>query len=220
MLTSSLSPRLLPDSEFFHSRRDQEFDQVFPEAISRLSVRHWSPVHVCRAAARLLVVDASTRVLDIGCGPGKFCIIGATTTKGHFTGVERRSRLARLAQEVVREQNVPRVDIVRGDIQEVDFGTFDAFYLFNPFQENIMPSLRIDDDAELGPHLYTDYTMHVRQQLTRMPAATRVVTYCGACAEIPAGYVCVKTAFNDTLKLWIKTATPNQPCHASHRHRD
>lgn len=211
MLKSPSPPRLLPDSEFFHSRRDQEFDVVFPEAVSRQSVRHWSPVHVCTAAARFLVGDASTRVLDIGCGPGKFCIIGARTTSGHFTGVELRPKLARLAQEVVKEQKVPRVCIEQGDIRDWDFSRFDAFYLFNPFQENTMPSLRIDDDAELGPQLYTGYTTHVREQLMHMPVATRVVTYCGACAEIPPGYDCVKTAFNETLKFWTKT---NPPPHA------
>ena len=32
-------------------------------------------------------------VLDIGCGPGKFCIVGALATTGRFTGVEQRKHL-------------------------------------------------------------------------------------------------------------------------------
>jgi hypothetical protein len=96
------------------------------------------------------------------------------------------------------------VDIVHGNIQDVSFRDFDAFYLFNPFEENILPSLRIDYDVELEPRLYTDYTAYVQQQLMRMPIATRVVTYCGDTTEIPECYACVKTAFNEKLKLWVK----------------
>lgn len=177
---------------------------MFPEAIGKVSSLHWSPVHVCRTAAQMLVVEPGTRVLDIGCGPGKFCLIGATTTTGRFTGVERRGKLARIAQDVVRKHNVPNVTIVHGDIQEMSFRAYDAFYLFNPFQENILPMLRIDDDVEVGPALYTGYTAYVREQLMSLPAATRVATYCGDCWEIPDSYTCVKTAFHEQLKLWVK----------------
>ncbi|MDZ4403196.1 class I SAM-dependent methyltransferase [Prosthecobacter sp.] len=198
------SPRIQSGNEFLQAFKDHEFDQIYPEAIRRLSTTHWSPVNVCRMAAQLLVVEPGTKVLDIGCGPGKFCVIGATTTKGHFTGVEQREKLARIARDMVRKHNIPRADIVHGNTQDVNFRDFDAFYLFNPFQENILPSLRIDYDVELEPQLYTDYTAHVQQQLMRMPMATRVVTYCGDCTEIPDCYACVKTAFNEKLKLWVK----------------
>ena len=198
------SSRTQSDSELLHSKKDQEFDLIFPEAVGRLSVCHWSPVHVCRTAAQMLVVEPGTRVLDIGCGPGKFCVIGATTTEGRFTGVEQRGKLARIAQDVVRKHRVPRVDIVHGNIQDVNFRDFDAFYLFNPFEENIMPALRIDYDVDLNPRLYTDYSAHVQQQLLRMPLATRVVTYCTDGLEIPDCYACVKTAFTEKLKLWVK----------------
>lgn len=198
------SSRTPSDSELLHSKKDQEFDLIFPEAIGRLSDCHWSPVNVCRTAAQMLAVEPGTRVLDIGCGPGKFCVIGATTTQGRFTGVEQRGRLARIAQDVVRKHRVPRVDIVHGNIQDVNFRDFDAFYLFNPFEENIMPALRIDYDVDLNPRLYTDYSAHVQQQLLRMPLATRVVTYCCDGLEIPDCYACVKTAFTEKLKLWVK----------------
>ena len=209
MLTSSSqrntsSSRTTSDSELLHAKKDEDFDQIFPEALGRLSACHWSPVHVCRTAAQLLVVQPGTRVLDIGCGPGKFCVIGATTTQGHFTGVEQRGKLARTAQEVVKKHHVPRVEIVHGNIKDVNFRDFEAFYLFNPFEENIMPALRIDYDVELEPRLYTEYSAHVQQQLLRMPMATRVVTYCGDGLEIPDCYACVKTAFTDKLKLWVK----------------
>jgi len=219
MLKTS-SPRTSPnrtqsDSELLNSKKDQDFDQLFPEAISRLSVCHWSPVNVCRTAAQMLAVEPGTKVLDIGCGPGKFCIIGATTTEGHFTGVEQRAKLTRIAQEVVQRHRVPRVKIVHGNIQDVNFRDFDAFYLFNPFEENVLPALRIDYDVELNPRLYTEYTVHVHQQLQRMPMATRVVTYCSDCLEIPDCYACVKTAFTEKLKLWVKKHPAPEYVHAA-----
>ncbi len=199
------SPRIQSDNEFLHAFKDHEFDEIYPEDIGRLSPCHWSPVEVCQMAARLLVLEPGTRVLDIGCGPGKFCAIGAATTLGHFTGVEQRGRFVKAAREMLQHHHIPRTDIVHGNITEVQFHAFDAFYLFNPFEENILPILRIDHDVEMEPHLYDDYTLHVQQQLERMPMATRVVTYFGSCAEIPECYACVKTAYEGMLKLWVKT---------------
>ncbi|WP_395746084.1 class I SAM-dependent methyltransferase [Prosthecobacter sp.] len=196
--------RVQSDNEFLHAHKDHEFDQIFPVAISKLSACHWSPANVCRTAAQMLASEPGAKVLDIGCGPGKFCIIGATTTQGHFTGVEQRAKLVRVAKNVIEKNHIPRVDIVHGNIQDMNFRDFDAFYLFNPFEENVLPSLRIDYEVELKARLYTDYTAHVQQQLLRMPLDTRVVTYCGECLEIPACYVCVKTAFTNQLKLWVK----------------
>ncbi len=192
------------DSALLHAFKDDEFDQIYPASVSALSTCHWSPVNVCRMAAQFLVTDPGTRVLDIGCGPGKFCVIGATTTQGHFTGVEQRKRLVKTACELVECHQIPRVEIRHGNITQINFREFDAFYIFNPFQENIMPALRIDYDVELEPQLYTDYTAHVQQQLMRMPMTTRVVSYCGDDGEIPACYACEKTAFTGKLKLWVK----------------
>ena len=43
---------------------------------------HWTPVHVARRAAQFLVTGPETRVLDVGSGPGKFCLVGALATQG------------------------------------------------------------------------------------------------------------------------------------------
>jgi SAM-dependent methyltransferase len=208
------SPQLTPsspaDSDNPHLRvfKDDDFDLAYPKAIRDQSPCHWSPVNVCRLASKLLVREPLTRVLDIGCGPGKFCAIGATTTPGHFTGVEQRQRLVRAAQALMQRYQIKRVEIVHGNITTVDFLEFDAFYLFNPFAENVFPSLRIDFEVELEARLHTRYTTHVREQLSRMPKGTRVVTYCGDACEIPAGYECETLAFEDKLKLWVKKQHP------------
>lgn len=199
------SPRIQTDNECRYAFKDHDFDLRFPETIRVQSPCHWSPVDVCQKAAQMLVVKPGTRVLDIGCGPGKFCAIGASTTLGHFTGVEQRGRLVKAGREMLQRHGITQAEIVHGNITTVSFDAFDAFYLFNPFEENILPYLQIDHDVEMEPGLYDHYTLHVQQQLERMPVATRVATYFGSCAEIPECYVCEKTDYDGMLKLWVKT---------------
>ena len=197
-------PRIESDSEFLTAFRDFEFDRDYPVDVCEQSACHWTPIDVCQMAAEWLVEKPGTRVLDIGCGPGKFCAIGATNTLGYFTGVEQRGRLVKAAREMLARHRIARVEIVHGNITTVSFDAFDAFYLFNPFEENILPMLRIDKEVEMGAQLYDDYTLHVQTQLERKPLGTRIVTYYGSCAEVPECYTCVKTAYDGTLKLWLK----------------
>lgn len=206
----SASPRIESDSEILHAFRDHEFDRHYPESVREQSACHWSPVDVCQMAAQMLVEKPGTRVLDIGCGPGKFCAIGASTTSGHFTGVEQRGRLVKAARELLERHRISRAEIVHGNITSVQFAAFDAFYLFNPFEENILPMLRIDNEVEMESQLYDDYTLHVQTQLGGMPLGTRIVTYYGSCAEVPECYACVKTAYDGMLKLWVKTHTSSE----------
>ncbi|OYW71420.1 MAG: hypothetical protein B7Z37_27800, partial [Verrucomicrobia bacterium 12-59-8] len=129
---------------------------------------------------------------------------------GHFTGVEQRGRLVKAAREMLQRHRIARAEIVHGNITAVSFDAFDAFYLFNPFEENILPMLRIDDDVAMESQLYDDYTLHVQTQLEQKPLGTRIVTYYGSCAEVPECYVCVRTAWEGLLKLWIKMHTSTE----------
>lgn len=191
--------------EDFYSVEDEQFDLIYPAEIRELSARHWTPLAVARRAAKLLVTEPETKVLDLGCGPGKFCIIGALTTAGHFTGVEQRDRLAALARTTIRRHEIPNAEIIHGNLTQIDFADFDAFYLFNPFEENLFVTGKIDTSVELSKTLYEEYTRHVCSELARAPLGTRVVTYCGFCEEVPVCYDCVDSSFDDTLKLWQKT---------------
>lgn len=190
--------------EYSSSIEDERFDLIYPADIRVLSPRHWTPVAVARKAAELLVTQSRTRVLDVGCGPGKFCMVGALTTAGHFTGVEHRERLARLAQDTIQRERIPNARIIRANITEVDFSAYDAFYLFNPFEENLFKMGKIDRTTKLSALLYHLYTRHVAAQLGRAPLGTCVVTYHGLCEEIPASYRCEDSWFDDALKLWRK----------------
>ena len=184
---------------------DNCFDLVYPLEVRELSCVHWTPVQIARRAADFLVSKPGIRVLDIGCGPGKFCIVGALTTSGKFTGVEQRKRLADLACAAIEEAKIANAEIIHGNVAEINFSDFDAFYLFNPFEENLETMMKIDASVALSGELYQKYTEHVATQLAMAPLGTRVVTYCGSCEEVPLGYDCLESSLDYGLKFWEKT---------------
>jgi len=194
--------------------KDEKFDLIYPQQIQRLSSLFWTPVAVAAEAAKLLVTDracraeglakSGTRVLDIGCGPGKFCLVGASLTYGRFTGVEQRRDLVVAARQAGNDLSLTNVEFIHGNVLEVDFAEYDAFYLFNPFEENMHSGHTIDSAVRLSPALFKRYTSHVAAQLGARPIGTRVVTYAGYADDIPACYYCESALFDDDLKLWIK----------------
>ena len=186
------------------SIEDEKFDQIYPPKIRKLSSLHWTPVRVATEVAKLLVTVPGTRVLDIGCGSGKFCLVAAALTDGHFTGVEQRANLAMAARQAAATLQLANVEIMHGNATEIVFADYDAFYLYNPFEENMARGHKIDSAVPLSPVLFKRYNNYVAAQLGSMPIGTRVVTYAGYADEIPACYDCAATLFRDELKLWIK----------------
>jgi hypothetical protein len=89
-------------------------------------------------------------------------------------------------------------------VLDVAFGNYDAFYLFNPFEEHLFNGRKIDNAIARSPELFKRYTAYVASQLGARPLGTRVVTYLGYADDIPACYDCESALFDDDLKLWIK----------------
>jgi hypothetical protein len=225
------------------SIEDEKFDRIYPARIRELSSVFWTPIAVAAEAAKWLVAAPERRVLDIGCGPGKFCLVAASLTDGDFTGIEQRSDLVIAARQAAlalgmltadgtdnadsKETSTspsqslhpsyprnprlvpglshnPRVNFIHGNILEATFADYDAFYLFNPFEENMFQGHKIDRQVPLSPELFKKYTCHVSAQLGARPIGTRVATYMGYANDIPSCYSCESTGFGDDLKLWTK----------------
>lgn len=183
---------------------DVVFDTIFPLRYRKISKIHFTPVKVAQVAAQYLVVKPGTRVLDIGAGAGKFCMIGAACTEGHFVGVEQRENLYRLAKKLSKRHNLECIDFIFSNIVAVDFEAFDAIYYFNAFYENIFHNGAIDNAVTLDKALYAIYTQYMREQLSKMPIGTRLATYFSFMDEVPNSYKIKSADFDLKLKLWEK----------------
>ena len=183
---------------------DAKFDLIYPPQIRKLSAVFWTPIHIAAEAARLLVYPPGTHVLDVGCGPGKFCLVGAQLTDGRFTGVEQRADLVAAARKAAADLQLMEIEFLHANVMDLSFADFDAFYIFNPFEENMFQGHKIDSTVPLSPELFERYTSHVAAQLGERPIGTRVVTYMGYADEIPSCYDCEAALYGDDLKLWIK----------------
>ncbi len=197
------------DPDEVTSKEDEKFDLIYPAKIRELSSVFWTPVAIAAEAAKLLATKPGTHVLDIGCGPGKFCLVAASLTEGRFTGVELRGDLVAAAATAAAELRLSGVQFLQTNVMEIAFADYDAFYLFNPFEENMFQGHKIDSSVPLSPELFKRYTSHVATELAARPMGTRVVTYMGYADEIPACYSCESALFRDDLKLWVKNREPD-----------
>ena len=99
---------------------DALFDQVFPPAQRFRSWLHWTPVDVAMRAAALLA-PGDERVLDVGSGVGKLCLVGAATTSGSWFGIEQDVEMVRAANMAARRLQLEhQVRFIRGDMATLD----------------------------------------------------------------------------------------------------
>lgn len=198
-------------SMFYDHGRDLDDDFAFDEHLSQglqiKSAVHFSPVTVARIAARLLAPKPGTRVLDVGSGVGKFCLVAAIANPvSTFVGVEFRPHLASIARRLARELVVPNAQFLNGNAFDLDWNEYDAFYFYNPFAEQLhcVPFL-LDYSLELASTNFLEYVSAVRRRLVVAPLGTRVVTYHGFGAPPPYGYDLVSSREHKNLELWVKT---------------
>lgn len=184
---------------------DEDFNQIYPQEIQVLAKRHWTPIEIAKKAADFLVPFPGAKVLDIGSGAGKFCLVGATSTRGHFTGVEQRENLVGLSTELARANEIHNVRFLHANITEVDFSAFHSFYFYNSFHENIDEHSRIDDHVETGKKYYVHYTDYLHSELSKKPIGTRLVTYWTLFSEVPSNYELQFVSHDGVLKFWEKT---------------
>ncbi len=186
------------------SIEDDEFDEIYPEDIRPMAFTHFTPVDMAIKAAKFLVQKPRTRVLDIGSGAGKFCMIGSVCTDGHFTGVEQRDNLHEMAKRIYQKYQLKNINFINANINQIDFSDYDAFYFFNPFYENIIQFEKIDDAVEVETNLYAEYSNYVKNQLDQMPVGTRLVTFYSAYDEVPKSYQLISNSDRQKISMWKK----------------
>lgn len=188
---------------------DESFDQQLPVGLQLKSSVYFTPIDVARHAARLLAPEPGTRVLDIGAGAGKFCLAAAREVpSATFHGVEWRRHLVRLANRLAAKLQLANARFIHADALDVDWAEYDAFYLYNPFAEQLFEAgFTLDHTIAMRPENFVHYVTAVRQRLALARVGTRVVTYHGYGAPAPLGYELARkdTAGSDYIELWIKT---------------
>lgn len=186
---------------------DNAFDEIYPDSIRSLSRVHWTPIEVARRAAQLLVNFDGARVLDVGSGVGKFCLVGSLVSKGRFYGIEQRKHYVDLANSLVSRFKLSRTAFTHGNFKDLKWSEYDAVYLFNPFQENKTPEQRLDDSVPLSRDLYREYVIAAFEKLESMRKGARVVTYHGFGGAFPESFErkLSEWCYRGPLELWIKS---------------
>lgn len=177
---------------------DLRFDMAaYPQEIVELSAINWTRVYIAVMAARMLSSHEETRVLDVGSGCGKFCIVSALTCPGIFTGIEIREDLHDVAVKAAEELDAANARFRLGDMGELDWSLFDAFYFYNPFYGSLVKA----DEIE-----FLRQTMIVQEKLRERPRGTKVVTHHGFGADMPEEYDRKERHLVGTgiLELWVK----------------
>jgi len=158
---------------------DTDFDALVPLELRHLSNLHWTPAHVALRAAQLLAPEPGARVLDIGAGIGKLCIVGALATRASWTGIEQQAVLVAAAERLARSFGVEdRTTFHHGDAFSLAWDEFDALYFYNPFELPLFPKEPSDS--------FRVATAETERRLAALRSGTRVVTLYGFGGTMPA----------------------------------
>ena len=180
------------------------FDARLPISFQKLSEIHWTPIAVVVKATKWLGVNSETKILDIGSGVGKFCIIGASISEAHFTGIELRNNLVDEANKIKTDLSLNNISFINQNITTISFKEYDAFYFYNPFCEHTAIADWIDDKTDLSLKKLAEYEKHIYLELAKKEKGTRVVTYLSPNFTLPNTYFAKEILENGDLVFWEK----------------
>lgn len=187
---------------------DWVFDRHLPEELRLVSRQHWTHLAVAVRVAEWLTEHKVRTIVDIGSGAGKFCVAAALAGESHFLGLEQRPRLVQAARELARLFEIEeRVSFVEHLFGEDPTPTAEAYYLYNPFGENLFgPDDHLDEDVELNQERYQRDVAAVIALLQRAASGTCLLTYNGFGGIIPSGYreVHIDRELPNILRMWRK----------------
>lgn len=160
---------------------------------------------VAKKAAQFLAEEPGKKILDIGSGVGKFCLIGAHFyPESSFYGIEQRQDLYNYATAAKEATGTKNANFMYGNFTQLDLDEYDSFYFYNAFFENLDNHDRIDHKIDYSESLYVYYCRYLYKALFNKPGGTRLVTYHSLEDEIPPGFQLVDASTDFLLKMWIK----------------
>lgn len=187
---------------------DAAFDQLYPDAVRRLSIVHWTPVSVALRAAALLAPIGGMRVLDVGAGAGKLCCLGAVVHGGTWHGIERDPALVAAATDMACRLEVDHcARFAAGDALDADWRGFDSIYLYNPFESQRFGGGFARAAGGAG---FAEQVAGTEARLATLAPGTRVVTFHGFGGEMPDEFALatIEEVDGGELALWIKRTRP------------
>jgi SAM-dependent methyltransferase len=187
---------------------DAVFDAFLPEDLASLSADQWTPLEVAVAAASWLAELGVERVIDIGSGPGKFCVAAALAGNVAFIGVEQNPRFVGVARSLARVFGVERrVQFLEAALGEGALPVADAYYLYNPFAQHLFAPSEYDAGGTPNYERYRRDVMLAQDTFRRAPSGTVVLTYNGFGGLMPSSYeACrVDRELPCVLRMWRKS---------------
>lgn len=188
---------------------DYAFDRFLPHELRLVSRQYWTPILVARRVADWLDDLGVQTVVDIGSGAGKFCIAAALAGSCYYTGLEQRPGLVTVARALARLYEVDdRVHFIEGSLGDIAPPVADAYYLYNPFGENLYGTTdHLDETVELSATRYARDVAIVEDLLDRAEFGTCVLTYNGFGGRMPHDYeqIRVDRHLPSVLRMWRKT---------------
>jgi hypothetical protein len=189
---------------------DRSFDCWLPFEQRKVSHTYWTPLSVCTRASQWLHRLGVRSVVDIGAGAGKFCVATALMCDCEFLGLEQRPQLVEVAGELARRFGVDhRVHFVEAKFGRDPLPKAEAYYIFNPFRENLeAPERWLDDSVPLHRARYLHEIARMVEFLDAAPSGTIIIEYGGFGGRMPEGY---EVQYVDReqaclLRCWKKTA--------------
>ncbi len=186
--------------------REDAFDGMLEERWRAHSEVHFTPLDVCRRAAAWLSPSGGGRVLDVGCGTGKFCVVASLVSSAHFVGVEQREALVLQARAVARRVG-SRAEFIHADAFDVDWDFFTGLYFYNPFDEiRTGETSRLDATLPQSDERFHACVAEVQARLEQLKPGTRVVTFHGMGGPLPSSYRLAQAQMVGAgmLELWLK----------------
>ena len=198
--TSSFEPL----DQWFSS--DAQFNQLYPQGIEALAQRHWTPLQVAWKAAQFLATEKDAKILDIGSGVGKFCLVGAYyRPEAFYYGVEQRKNMIGHAERAKDLLQLGNVSFIHGNFTSLDLRQFNHFYFYNSFFENLADaSTTIDNNIVYSGELFDYYNRYLYKQLEQTPFGTKLATFHSLEDEVPSCFKVVDADLEGELKFWMK----------------
>lgn len=161
----------------------------------------------CRDAAAWLAPEPGCRVLDIGSGVGKLCLVGSLITGATFVGIEQRPHLVEIARELASRLGAATASFVCDDAFAIDWRDFTSLYLFNPFAEVLYPDeVQIDSTVEYEERRFERELVRLAEKLAELRPLARVVVYHALGCPLPEGFRRIDRMWSghSSLELWVR----------------